>query len=221
VFLDSDDELLPHALETMRRRIGEQGAAVDKLLLMCRYADGTFSPDPPFPGSVWGYEEYAAWLGNMIGRRTEAIPVTRRSAFLECPYEDGHAPEGLHELNFIRRYRVYACPDVVRVYHQDASIRVVRPTTEWLRRNGTAFARGLELMIDAHGDVLARHAPLLLHGHRIAAAYYHFFGGNRRRGMRRALQALHSRPLAPNTWAIAGLGLLGPWALALWKDLQR
>lgn len=221
VFLDSDDELLPHALETMRRRIEEKDSVADKLLLMCRYTDGTLSPDPPFPNRVWGYEEYAAWLGSMIGRRTEAIPVTRRLAFLECPYENGHAPEGLHELNFIRRYRTYACSDVVRIYHQDASVRVVRPTTEWLRLNGAAFARALDLMIELHGDVLARHAAPLLQSHRIAAAYYHFFGGRRRRGMLRALEALRVRPLAFDAWAIMVLGLLGPWALALALQLRR
>jgi glycosyltransferase involved in cell wall biosynthesis len=221
VFLDSDDELLPNALETIRRRIADAGPRVDKLLLMCRYTNGETSPDPAFPDQEWDYADYVAWVGRMIGRRTEALPVTRRTAFLQSPYLDGHAPEALHELNFVRHFRVFACPDVVRVYHQDAAVRVVRPTTEWLRQNGPRFASGLDMIIEDHGDALARYAVSLLVEHQRASAYYHFFGGERRAGLRRIAQALRAQPLAPRSWLLGVLGLLGPWALSLGKGLRR
>jgi glycosyltransferase involved in cell wall biosynthesis len=221
VFLDSDDELVPDALRIIRSRIVEGGQAVDKLLLMCRHADGRISPDPPFPSQIWQYEDYISWLGRMVGRPTEAIPVTRRAAFLQCPYEDGHAPEGLHELNFVKRFKVFACPDVVRVYHQDAVVRLISPPARWLRDHGIELATAIDAIIANHGMALERHSrPLLLHNRR-ASAYFHFWAGNRLAGLRQVRALLRLTPLSATAWGLGLLGIMGPWAMALARELRK
>lgn len=220
VFLDSDDELTPNALETIRRRINEAGSGVSKLLMSCRYTDGSVSPDPALPLEVWGYEEYVAWCAAMVGKRSEAMPVTRRSAFQVVPYDDGHAPEALHELSFVKKFNVYACPDVVRIYHQDATLRVVRPTIAWLRANGAEFGDAIDRLIDAHGEVLDRHASAMLQDYRRGAAYYHFFAGNRARGLKRIAEAIRAEPFVLKSWMFAALGLVGPFAMSLAKRVS-
>lgn len=213
VFLDSDDELTPDALSTLARRIAET-PGVEKFYLSCVLDDGTHAPTPPFTGEVWGYEQFVRFLEAGHGHVTECIPCTRRARFMDVPYSEGHALEGIHELDFVKRWPVRGCPEVGRVYHADAQNNSrVMAATRFLQIS-RAFARDAHDIVTRHGDALARWAPSV-HREALGTAALHQFGaGHRLRGLRYAAAYLRRRPRSLTAWAIPLVGILGRRPLA-------
>jgi hypothetical protein len=56
VFLDSDDELLPGALETIDGRIRQASEEIARLFLLCRLDRGGTSPCVPLTEGLQDYE---------------------------------------------------------------------------------------------------------------------------------------------------------------------
>jgi glycosyltransferase involved in cell wall biosynthesis len=215
VFLDSDDELVPGGLELIRRRAAEAPAAVGKLLFMCRDDVGLTSPDPPLDGRQIDYEGYLRWLEETSGGRAEALPCTRRVAFLECPYPDGrHWQEGIHELDFARRWRLQLCPEVVRYYHLDATNRVMAPDRARLLAQAEDFAAHAEAVLSRHGPALSRVAPARWLISARQAALFRFLNGDRIGGLRHSLRLMARHPANIRVWLVLAAGLLGPGPLA-------
>jgi glycosyltransferase involved in cell wall biosynthesis len=215
VFLDSDDELVDGGLELIRRRARAASATVGKLLFMCRDDAGVTSPEPPLDGRQVDYEGFLRWLEETSSGRAEALPCTRRVAFLECPYPEGrHWQEGIHELDFARRWMLQLCPEVVRLYHLDATNRVMVPDKARLFAQARDFAAHAEAVLTRHGPALSRSAPHSWIINARQAALFRFLNGDRILGLRHSLGVVTRQPTNLRAWGVLAAGLLGPKPLA-------
>ncbi len=215
VFLDSDDELVAGGLKLIRRRVAAAPAIVGKLLFMCRDDAGLTSPDPPLDGRQIDYEGYLRWLEETSSGRAEALPCVRREAFLECPYPEGrHWQEGIHELDFAARWPLQLCPEVVRLYHLDATNRVMAPDRSRLLAQAADFAAHAEAVLREHGEALSRLAPRRWMMSARQAALFRFLNGDRMRGVRHSLAVVGRQPAAYRVWLVLAAGLLGRRPLA-------
>lgn len=216
VFLDSDDELLPDALQTIH---GDAVSAPEDVLAL-RYAciddAGIVSPDPHYPSETWSYERYLLSIEESLDRVSEALPCSRTSTFPEIRYPDDHAEEGVYHLDLAKKGRVLVSPSVVRLYHHDAPNQITRPDFRRAMRFAADNARNVDVVLERHGEALRKHAPGA-HALRLReGALYHFMAGDRRAGFRYARQSRFSLKLA----AIVSLGMMGGSPLAFVQALQ-
>jgi hypothetical protein len=189
---------------------------------MCRDDAGQTSPYPPLDGRQIDYEGYLRWLEETSSGRAEALPCTRREAFLECPYPEGrHWQEGIHELDFARRWRLQLCPELVRLYHLDANNRVMAPDRARLLAQAKDFAAHAEAVLSRHGPELLRSAPRSWVINARQAALFRFLNGDRIRGLRHSLGVVSRQPTNVRAWAVLVAGLLGPRPLAALATRNR
>lgn len=158
VFLDSDDELTADALAVIAHHAQAAEPDVAKLFLRCRLPDGSLSPSIAEEATV-DYVGYLRWLERNLGGSYESLPVARRDAMCELPYQEGAWPEGLHHFNFARRFRTRLCTDVVREYRDDAPNRLMASTVDRLLARAPHIAVHAASLLAAHGDMLAAYAP--------------------------------------------------------------
>jgi len=220
ICLDSDDELVPGALEQIRRRTEEVGPEMGGLRFMCRMDSGAVSPDPPFTDRVVGYRDFLLWQEEVFGRLSETFPVVRRSTFQRVRYAKDRSLEGLYHLDFAQAFRARLCPDIVRLYHTDANNRYCgRPRIGWLLERAADEAGRVEMMLARHGTALREYAPRVFAHLLCSACTWHLLAGHRLRGLRYAARVTARRPVSLKPWAIAAAGLLGPGMLARVKSL--
>lgn len=216
VFLDSDDELVPNSLTIVAERARAVPAHIGRLFFGCKLDDGSISPDPPFDGRELDYEWFVRWLERMHGRPTETISVARRSAFREVPYPNRRSYEGGHNLDFVKRFAFIGYPDIVRLYHLDATNRL----TDELRRVESLMdiADRVTWMSDNvltnHGDALRRWSPTSYHNYLRSSGMFHLLLGNRLVGMNRVYRAWRSQPWNLKAAALLGCSWLPARALA-------
>ena len=221
LFLDSDDELLPEALNTIRNRIAQATPNIGAFRFMCRTSLGEVSPEPPHDGSVCGYESYLLWTElSVTGARQESIPCVRADTFPAIRYPMGHADEGLYHLDVARAVDVQLLPDIVRIYHQDAPEQVTRPHLEQLIRWAPDRACAVSDILSRHGPSMECHAPKLATLILAEMAMWQFLSGHRLAGFRYAL-AYGSRS---GNWkraiSMIALGAVGPLMLAWTKTMR-
>ncbi|MEO7362369.1 MAG: glycosyltransferase family 2 protein [Gemmatimonadaceae bacterium] len=196
LFLDSDDELTPGALEVVYRRSTEVADRVGRMFFACRWDDGTISPNPPFDGRQLDYLGFVRWLQDMHARPIEAISAVRRSAFAEVPYPNRRTHEGGHNLDFMKRFDFVGYPDIVRLYHMDADNRM----TDEVRALDSIMkaAPGLSWMADdvlqKHGNALRQWAPAMYHDYLRSGGMYQILSGKRMRGVQMTAQAWLDQP---------------------------
>lgn len=190
LFLDSDDELAPGALELVRATCESAAPDVGKIFYCCRWDDGTISPDPPFPSESLDYTGYLRWLEAMTDRPTEAITAVRRERFLEVPY-CAHRSEGLHNLDFAGRFTAVGRPEVIRLYHQDAQNRLMGTTTspKRLLAEASGHAAHADAVLERHGPALRRWAPTVYAAYLRSGGLSHALAGRRLRGFAMAASA--------------------------------
>ena len=214
VVIDSDDELLPGALQRLRELIAELPERVRVLRSRQVHDDGHVTPSF-VPGEPYGYEGRIRWAEAEGGN--DAARCLKREVFAESPYIDGRrgAMETLFELNLAERETSVCVEDVLTAVHADADnswLRAVKSADviPRLRREAPDMLWMAETVLERHGEALRRFGPgqymIVL---RIAATQA-FLLGQRRNGLRYSLRALRSKPLAPAAWVTLLLGLLGP-----------
>jgi glycosyltransferase involved in cell wall biosynthesis len=218
VVIDSDDELLPGALQRLRELITELPDGVRVLRSRQVHDDGhvtpRFVPDGPY-----GYEGRIRWAETEGG--TDAARCIKREAFAKSPYIDGRrgAMETLFELNLAEKETSVCVEDVLTAVHADADnswLRAVKSADviPRLRREAPDMLWMAETVLERHGEALRGYGPgqyvIVL---RIAATQA-FLLGKRGLGARYSLRALRRKPLAPAAWITLLLGLLGPGATA-------
>jgi glycosyltransferase involved in cell wall biosynthesis len=225
VVIDSDDELLPGALQRLHELIAGLPEGVRVLRSRQVHDDGHVTPSfvPPGP---YDYEGRIRWAeaegGNDAGR------CLKREVFAESPYIDGRrgAMETLFELNLAEKETSVCVEDVLTAVHADADnswLRAVKSAEviPRLRREAPDMLWMAETVLERHGDALRRYGPrqyvIVL---RIAATQA-FLLGRRRDGAHYTLRALRHKPLAPAAWITLLLGLLGPQAVARGAVLHR
>lgn len=221
-FLDSDDELVPDALEVIRARANAAPTSLGKMLFACRHDDGTISPTPPFDGRRLAYHDYLRWLARMHLKPSEAMPVARRLPFLEIPYPDCQplaegestdelrprpgrwGPEGLHNLDFAKRYDTIGYPDIVRLYHADAPNRLMdaTKTADSLLEQASNVAWVFNTMLDRHGDAIHEIAPELHYAYLRSAALFNLLAGSRAKGVTQLASLIKQRPRDLKTLAL-------------------
>jgi glycosyltransferase involved in cell wall biosynthesis len=220
VFLDSDDELLPGALEAIHRCAIAAAPDVGGLRFMCMDERGT-SPVPAHHGQIFDYEAYLRWCDAAIaGGRQETLPCARASTFPAVQYPDSHALEQWYHLELARTTKVQACADVVRRYHHDVPDRLTVPVAETRLRYAADEAADLDRILTVHGEALRRFAPMLYRMTLSRAAAAHFLAGSRRGGIRRTMSAWRFMPFSPRLYAILFLGLLGARPVAKIQALR-
>ncbi len=220
VFLDSDDELLPGALQTIHRDATNVAPDVNGLRYACVDENGVVSPDPPYPNDTWTYERYLQSLEESLRGRSEALPCSRASTFPQIAYPGGHAEEGVYHFDVARLGRVFVSPDAVRRYHHDAPNQITRPDLRRTLRFAPDAARNVDAVLARHGVALQRHAPTV-HALRLReGALYHFMAGHRLDGLRYARRYVRRRGLSLKLALIVILGMAGGVPLALSQTLH-
>jgi glycosyltransferase involved in cell wall biosynthesis len=218
VFLDSDDELAPGALATIRRRLREVGADVGRLAFMYRLAEGGTSPDPPLDEGSWDYPAYVRWSAALHGR-TDFSNCIRRSTFVEVPFADDRSFEALYHLDFARRFVTRTYPEIVAVVHGDAADRASDVRAAALLRNAADNARSLDRLLARHGEALRRISPARYRSELRIAALHHFLAGHRLAGARRAAHLAREGALR-DALSVGIVGLAGARPLAALMELR-
>lgn len=220
VFLDSDDELLPGALQTIHDDALAVPADVVGLRYACIDEKGAISPDPPYPHALVSYEQYVGLLETLAHGRSEALPCSRVSTFPEIAYPTGHAEEGLYHLDLARCGRISVSPVIVRRYHHDAPNQITRPDMRRTLLFAADAAANADAVLQHHGEALQRYAPTVYAQRLREAALYHFMAGNRSAGLRDARQARRFGGGSFKLLLLILLGMMGRVPLALSQTFQ-
>jgi hypothetical protein len=229
VLVDSDWELLPHALARLRDAIDQLPAGVHIVRSRLQADDGEIQPGI-MPSGITGYHERLRWLEQLTVHRvsSDAGHCIHRSVFETTNFfEDRRgAMEGLWETNLARRERSMWLPDILGKQHVDA------PNSHSRDRNPSRLIPRLlleapddlwmaETMLAEHGTELARHAPRTRRALIERAATQAFLIGDRRTGVRHTWSAMRAGSRHARLWVTLGLGILGPRALAYAKLARR
>ena len=218
VVIDSDDELVPRALERLREIIAELPPEVRVVRARQLHDDGhvtpAFVPDGPY-----GYEGRIRWAEAEGGQ--DAARCLHRSVFAAAPYIDGRrgAMETLFELNLAETATSVCVEDVLTKIHADAPDSWLRAVDSAdliprLRAEAPDMLWMAETTLQRHGAALERYGPGQFVTVLRIASTQAFLLGKRRQGAAYAFKALRRRPLDPTGWATLLLGLLGPRAVA-------
>jgi glycosyltransferase involved in cell wall biosynthesis len=218
VVVDSDDELMPNALERLHELIADLPDGVRVLRSRQLHDDGhitpSFVPDDPY-----GYEGRIRWAEAEGGN--DAARCLQRAVFAETPYINGRrgAMETLFELNLAERETSLCVEDVLTKVHADAPDSWLRAASAAdvvprLQREAADMLWMAEETLRRHSEALQRWGPRQYVTVLRIGATQAFILGKRRLGARYALKALRRDPLAPAAWITLLLGLLGPAATA-------
>jgi glycosyltransferase involved in cell wall biosynthesis len=225
VVIDSDDELLPRALERLRELIAGLPDGVRVLRSRQLHDDGHITPSF-VPDGPYGYQGRIRWAEAEGGN--DAARCLKREVFSTSPYIEGRrgAMETLFELNLAEGETSLCVEDVLTAVHADAPnswLRAVRSAdvVPRLQREAPDMLWMAEATLERHGDALQRHGPGQYTTVLRIAATQAFILGGRRLGARYALRALRRDPLAPAAWISLLLGLIGPQAVTRGAVLHR
>ncbi len=221
VFFDSDDELLPGALDIMARRIRETSSSVQRLCFCNVYPDGSQSPAPLVEG-ILDYAGYLSWAERVT--RPDSLNCVRRSSFQVVTWPESRAVERIYLLNFARTFPTRFLRDVVARVHCDAANRLTNVSFfDYVRKEKAEAldgAKGLDEIVASHGAALRRFAPRTFRSLLRQRFEMYFLAGETSHGLRLAREFLSAYPLAVTAWATLAAGVLGPSPLGALKFLR-
>lgn len=214
LFLDSDDELLPGAVATIRRRVEAVRADADvgRLAFMYEVAGGSSSPEPPLVDGVLDYEGYIRWTASLTGR-TDVANCVRRSTFDRLRFADDRTFESLYHLDFARLWRTRTFPDRIGRVHLDAQNRSGAMDAAGIVRHAPDNARMRSDLVARHGEALRRIAPERWRTELRIAGVTNLLAGRRVAGLAHLARLARDQP-SLRVAAIAALGAVSPRALA-------
>jgi glycosyltransferase involved in cell wall biosynthesis len=220
--VDSDDELLPHALSTMKAKIDEVGPDIARLRFMTRLDTGQLTPRPPLVEEEWDYEGYLKFVDRSIGGgSSETLSCVRRSTFETVRYPDDRATMTQYHFDFAAKYRQKTFPIVLRLYHLDADNQITYvPNSERSLATAEANARSYDAILADHGADLKRVAPRAYLAITRAAAKHNLLAGRRGRGVRLLGRIWRRKPFMIEAWALFATGMFSPRVIA-WADGAR
>lgn len=218
VIVDSDWELLPDALESLRAIVAGLPEGVRVVRSRLRWDDGGITPrfTPPEP---IGYEGRIRWAEAEGGH--DAPHCAHRGVFERTPLfaERRGAMETLYELELAGNETSLYIDDVIGIEHTDAP-------NSWLRSVSVhemvprLFSEAPDMLwmaettLERHGEALRGVGPRQYVNMLRVASVQAFLLGKRRKGIRYALAALRQKPLEPMAWVTLALGIVGPHAVA-------
>jgi glycosyltransferase involved in cell wall biosynthesis len=222
IFLDSDDELAPGALETISAIAAKAESNVHRLAFMYRRDDGRVSPWPALRDQIVDYRGYLAWLE---GRRIyDFLPCTRRLTFQHIRYpENRWSDHALYQMDFAKRYRTWFREEILAFVHLDAANRLgdLRRRPKHARISAAELGKDVDALLECHGAAMRQFAPRTLQKFYRLRAAYHFLAGNRGAGIRQGLACLRVTPLLPELWSLLILGIAHTSALATVRSWRR
>ena len=225
IFLDSDDELTPGALELMHRLAADAPAGLGALCFRCRMDDGQLSPRPLNAAVELDYAGYIAFLEQVRGGRGDMLRCVRRACFEEVRYPENRMLEDKFHLDFARRFRLRIHLKVTRLYHQDADNSLVRLLRHLdpLRDRALILDRadGFRGLLVEHGAAVARIAPGLYGDYLQQAATSAVYANQRGKALRYALAFVVRSPASGRSWMILAASILGATSTARLRDALR
>lgn len=225
VFLDSDDELLPHALEVIHSRVANLADKIGAAWFSVRLDNGEVSPTYPLPETATGYEEYLGYLEKSFTALNERLHCARVSTYPTVRWPDDRMVVEAYHLDFAKRFLSANFTDVLRLYHQDADNQITRLIGRVKWRQDTRVvserARGMATMMEKHGAALKKYAPKRYQKFLGDQVRWEFLTGNRVKGIILNCKLLQVNPKSPRPWAFFVLGIIGPIAFSLVDWLRQ
>jgi hypothetical protein len=122
-------------------------------------------------------------------------------------------------IDFAKRFRISANPDVLRLYHQDADNQLVDFTGRLDPRRDMTFIRdradGFRDVLADHGAFVAREGPSLYLEYLQSASSTATMANRRREAIGHALKLVRLSPGRPRSWVLLGASLIGPFSAVL------
>ena len=224
VFLDSDDELVPEALATVIEKIEESESDVAALWFRCRCDDGTITPSNiPRLGRV-DLKDKLLFHEACVGKIDELFHVCRRSTFSNVKFPSNRGLEDLYFLNFSKHYLGRICPEVLRLYHQDANNQISRGIGRVNRKRDLQFVRDriatLEEALMLHGEDIRQYAPSIYRDFLSQLLTLKLLLGDRRGAFALLRPASSAGVGLSRILTVSGLGFVHPSILAAARVLR-
>ncbi len=219
VFLDSDDELVPGALAILRDRVRRVPDTVEGLWFRARMDDGRAIPPHLTQPQEWDYPAFLAFWNQSARDWHDMLYCNRRRSFAHLPQPAGRMDDIKYLLDFGKRFRIRAFPEVLRLYHQDAANQLVvmtRRLDPWRdRETVTARADEVRNLLKEHGQALAQLAPDLYDEHLEAASTTATMAGRRAEAIVFSWRLALRSPLRRRNWILLAAAFIGPPAVRL------
>lgn len=219
IMLDSDDTLVPGSLEMIHGRTVEAPESIGRLLFNNKLDDGSFSPQPPLTEATWGYVDWIQWTG-MVGAVSDCVHVFRREVFDRVRFPDSHAFESRFHFDVARHFPAHTFSEVAGKHHDDATNRLIQEDPDHRRQRSLDQGDELAGLLQDHGKMIRRHAPVKFWNLVGQTASAFFSGGARWRGARFAIHYIAANPANLRMWGVLFSGLLG-WRTLLLLQKAR
>jgi glycosyltransferase involved in cell wall biosynthesis len=231
VFLDSDDELVPEALATVVAKIEESESDVAALWFRCRMDNGTITPCRMLKLGRLDFRDKLLFHEACVGGADEVFHVCRRSTFSNVKYPSNRGLEELYFLNFSKHYLGCVCPEVLRLYHQDADNQISRSVGRVNRKRDFQFIMDRMATLDEalmlYGEDIRRFAPSIYCRHMSQLLTLKLLLGDRLGAFALLRPAVSAGVGFLRIFAVSALGFVHPSFLAaaqgssLWQRLRE
>lgn len=225
VSLDSDDELVPGALGRISGLAAGAPDDIDALWFRCRMDDGLVIPRRLTQIQEWDYGRFVGFWQETVGEWRDMLYCTRRRCHDALRQPAGRMDEAKYLLDFAKRFRIRAYPDVLRLYHQDAENRIVCRLRRLDPRRDREIvldrATGFRDLLSEHGALVASRAPRLYRDYLESAASTATMANLRGEASARALELVRLAPGRSRSWILLGASLIGPPAVYLRRWMTR
>lgn len=216
ILLDSDDELLPGALEIINRAILNSESNISRIVFMYKLDTGGTSPSPALDDGIWDYAAYINWTANHR-ERSDYLNVIKSSSIMNVRFPDNRADVALYQFDFAYHYLTETRADIVGIIHTDADNRMLKPTPKQLLESADASIVQTVDLLKKHGVAMKNISPPLYYEYIRGLITLYFISGQRRMGLRYFFQYFPYNPLQKKLWAVVLLGLIGKKYLAWLK----
>ncbi len=219
IFLDSDDELVPGALGVMAGLAARATADIAALWFRCRMDDGYLSPPQLTESQQWDYAGFVRFWSQSSGQWRDMLYCTRRDCFKQLRQPADRMDDTKFLVDFARLFHIWANPDVLRLYHQDADNQLVAFTGRLDPRRDQAFIRdranGFRNLLAEHGAFVAREGPRLYLEYLQSASSTATMANRRREAVSHAIELVRLSPGRLRSWILLGASLIGPFSAVL------
>lgn len=217
--IDSDDALLPGALEVMHELAMAAAPHVGIVGMSYKYDDGTTGPNPPFPKGHVVLQGWLEWVDE--AESVDFLPCYRRKVLEQVPFpSDGRGSIQMN-LRIAAKWKIRVSSNPGGMVYTDAPNRLGRNKPLLLSRKHKA-ARGLatEEILREFGNRMKVHSPHLYQRLSYKVGWWYLLGGKRFKGGMNMLKYILRWPLDLKTWGWLVIGLIGPGALC-WVIKKR
>ena len=225
IMLDSDDELLPTAVELLVQKTLSVGPDIGCIRFRYRMDNGTISPNVEYAPGRLCYEEYLSYMEACTGGLGDLLLCPRRSTFRQIRFPDNFGLEGQYHFDFSRMFYSLMCKEVVALYHQDAANSLVKRIKGFDRARDARFARdranNIESALREHRAALQTYAPSLLAEQESRLLTLWLLCGERGKAAKAFYDLTRYPADLPRHAATFAIGLFGPGLLDVVRSRVR